>query len=866
MAPSEPSNPAYTAVPNPGVSSPTQADFPSPDPNSNADQAYSALGERNIRDSSLLSPGTPDPETANLFSRSGSEYMPAPSIMTRDSTYSSLPGTPPLRGDDRKSWGSGVGLAAAAEGIAGAESRRPGSVRAPSNLAHSSLGWNNTTNDRLSVSDEDDEQGHITPAVAGIGAAEVQNEKPRWAEVGGESPKKKSRKALWAGLLLGLLALIALGVGLGVGLTRKNTKNGTSTSQDGTAGTGNSKSKAGTATGTATSATASATPTTGTQGSLITLEDGSTVTYDNPFGGNWHWDEANPFNSSARPNSWTPPLNEQWDFAKDRIYGVNLGGWLNTEPFIVPALYEKYASVNNQTAIDEYTLSQNMGSNLTAAMTEHYETFITERDFIEIASAGLNWIRLPMAFWAIETWENEPYLERVSWTYVLKALKWARKYGIRVNLDLHNVPGSENGWNHSGRQGLPNWMNGPMGLANAQRSLDYVRTLAQFIAQDQYKDVVQMFGFINEPNGNALGMGPIGSFYIEAHNIIRDITGIGAGKGPQLSIHNGFLDTKSWYNFAPGMDRVALDQHNYMVFQDQQTGDLDNLKIQPCQWWASSTNTTFQSYGPINTGEWSAAWNDCGKWVNNVGSGSRYDGTYDGYANKVTGSCDYWNDYTQWNQSTIDALSHFVLGSMDAFQDYFFWTWKIGNSTGDIAQVNPFWNYQLGLQQGWIPKDPRTAIGTCLGDGVAANPFDGTFSNPAVTGGAGAGTIAAADSSSFPWPPRSFTNIAAGDMDAIYQYTQTGNVITMPAPTFTSPGSSATIDAGNGWYNANADSRQAYAAISGCSYPPEYSAATLGVPADACGAGLTQPTKRSEPIQLEKKAPFPAPTTPPSRR
>jgi glucan 1,3-beta-glucosidase len=63
----------------------------------------------------------------------------------------------------------------------------------------------------------------------------------------------------------------------------------------------------------------------------------------------------------------------------------------------------------------------------------------TERDFAEIASAGLNWIRLPIAHWAIETWPEEPYLERVSWKYVLKAIQWARKYGIRIQLDLHTV-------------------------------------------------------------------------------------------------------------------------------------------------------------------------------------------------------------------------------------------------------------------------------------------------------------------------------------------------------------------------------------------------------------------------------------------
>lgn len=211
-------------------------------------------------------------------------------------------------------------------------------------------------------------------------------------------------------------------------------------------------------------------------------------------------------------------------------------------------------------------------------------------------------------------------------------------------------------------------MNGAMGLANAQRSLDYIRTLAQFIAQPEYAPVIQMFGFLNEPNGNAISKSPIGSFYIQAHNIIREITGIGAGKGPMLSMHDGFLGVTQWYGDLAGADRMMLDQHTYMVFQDQPQGDLDALKVMPCQWWASSTNTTSQQWGPNTAGEWSAAWNDCGLWVNNVGSGSRYDGSYDGYATKVTGSCTYWNDYTQWNQSTIDALNHFVSGSMDALQ------------------------------------------------------------------------------------------------------------------------------------------------------------------------------------------------------
>lgn len=121
----------------------------------------------------------------------------------------------------------------------------------------------------------------------------------------------------------------------------------------------------------------SATPTTGGMGSLITMDNGETFTYENALGGEWYFDEADPFNNGARPNSWTPKLSEEWVWGQDRMLGVNLGGWLNTEPFIVPHLYETYATgPDGQVAIDEFTLSQNMGDNLTAAMTEHYETFI----------------------------------------------------------------------------------------------------------------------------------------------------------------------------------------------------------------------------------------------------------------------------------------------------------------------------------------------------------------------------------------------------------------------------------------------------------------------------------------------------------
>jgi glucan 1,3-beta-glucosidase len=48
-------------------------------------------------------------------------------------------------------------------------------------------------------------------------------------------------------------------------------------------------------------------------------------------------------------------------------------------------------------------------------------------------------------------------------------------------------------------------LNGTMGIVNAQRSLNYIRTVAEFINQPQYKNVVPMFSVINEPAVDTIG-------------------------------------------------------------------------------------------------------------------------------------------------------------------------------------------------------------------------------------------------------------------------------------------------------------------------------------------------------------------------
>jgi glucan 1,3-beta-glucosidase len=104
-----------------------------------------------------------------------------------------------------------------------------------------------------------------------------------------------------------------------------------------------------------------------------------------------------------------------------------------------------------------------------------------------------------------ETLDGEPFRPEITWKYFLLALSWARKYGLRVNLDLHSIPGSQNGYNHSSKYGTINFLNGIMGWANYQRTRNYIRTLGEFISTPEYENVVGIFSILNEPRVDVIG-------------------------------------------------------------------------------------------------------------------------------------------------------------------------------------------------------------------------------------------------------------------------------------------------------------------------------------------------------------------------
>lgn len=207
-----------------------------------------------------------------------------------------------------------------------------------------------------------------------------------------------------------------------------------------------------------------------------------------------------------------------------------------------------------------------------------------------------------------------------------------------------------------------------MGLANAQRSLDYIRILAEFISQPEYKDVVVMFGITNEPQPSTFGTEQLQRYYLQAYDIVRKASGTGAGNGPFISYHDGFLGQSKWAGFLPGADRISLDIHPYLAFSTQTSAPLSSFVNTPCTAWGANMNTSMTAFGLSTAGEFSNAVNDCGLYVNGVNLGTRYEGTYTPGTWPAIGSCDEWLDWQNWNDTIKQEYKNYALSSMDALQ------------------------------------------------------------------------------------------------------------------------------------------------------------------------------------------------------
>ncbi|KAI0281199.1 exo-1-3-beta-glucanase [Russula aff. rugulosa BPL654] len=420
-----------------------------------------------------------------------------------------------------------------------------------------------------------------------------------------------------------------------------------------------------------------------------------------------------------------PSFSPSFPYGSQPVRGVNLGGWLVLEVSVVtPSLFE---NTGNTAIVDEWTFGQYQDSSVAlATLTEHWDTWITEGDFQAIAAAGwvlacwciatcmcgivrvkqsvvvifrLNHVRIPIGYWAYDVSAGEPYISGQH-TYLLKAIAWAVTYKLKVIVDLHGAPGSQNGFDNSGqRLSFPEWQSKQ---ANVDRTDAIIKNLAyQFRYQSH---VVSVISPLNEPAafyGQEV-LDVTRQYYYDSYGNIRYPTG--QASNILALIHDAFQPLDYWSGFMSKYTQytgVAMDTHIYQMFDDQSVSLDEAGHIQSACGNAAALSNFNNNQMLTIVGEWTPAMTDCAKYLNGRGVGARYDGsimqgaTFHGSCNGQTGpGSTFTQDYKDFLRQTWEAQ----VITFEKAGGWIQWTWKT-ESADD-------WSYSAGLQYGWIPVNP----------------------------------------------------------------------------------------------------------------------------------------------------------------
>ncbi|KAH7086382.1 exo-1,3-beta-glucanase [Paraphoma chrysanthemicola] len=365
-------------------------------------------------------------------------------------------------------------------------------------------------------------------------------------------------------------------------------------------------------------------------------------------------------------------VNFKW--GEEKIRGVNIGGWLVLEPWITPSIFDA-ANQNRpqKDIVDEYTLAKTLGKDAALSiLRKHWDTWVRWEDFNKIKQAGFNVVRIPIGYWAYDTFDS-PYVKGAS-VYIDAAIDWARSLGLRIVIDLHGAPGSQNGYDNSGqRMDQPQWQTGD----NVRRTLQVLKTISQKYAQRQYQDVIIGIQLLNEPAlyFDNLSFDVTKQFYRDGFGQVREVS------DTPVILHDGFKPPNNWNGFLTPSDNnaqnVAIDHHEYQVFNN------DLLRMSPLQHQQYVCSNS-ESYNGADkwtfVGEWTGAMTDCAKYLNGYGRGARFDGTLANSGSTFIGNCGWQDDINQWPQSYKDDTRRYIEAQIAAYetktQGWFWWNFK----------------------------------------------------------------------------------------------------------------------------------------------------------------------------------------------
>lgn len=372
--------------------------------------------------------------------------------------------------------------------------------------------------------------------------------------------------------------------------------------------------------------------------------------------------------------------------------GVALGGWLVLEPYITPSLFLEFNKTSKKESdipVDEYHYCKKLGPiEAKKRLTSHWSTFYTEKDFSEIKKLGLNMVRIPVGYWSFEKLDDDPYISGAQ-EYLDKAISWAHKYDLRVWIDLHGAPGSQNGFDNSGLRNIshPGWFKKEEYVETTHRVLKKI--FAKYGGSNftsTYQDTIIGIELVNEPLSTELSIKKIKSFYETGYKNAREIQMV----NNSIVLHDAFKAIGYWddfmskghNNYLESYYNILIDHHHYAVFSSQAMNQSMEEHIDAIKSYSTSILKELKHH-PAVVGEWLAALTDCTPWLNGVGLGARYAGEFP-YTNDKIGTCNHINDWSSWSDTQKKNQRKFIEIQLDQYQSksngWIFWCYKTETS------------------------------------------------------------------------------------------------------------------------------------------------------------------------------------------
>ncbi|XP_042495869.1 probable glucan 1,3-beta-glucosidase A [Macadamia integrifolia] len=234
-------------------------------------------------------------------------------------------------------------------------------------------------------------------------------------------------------------------------------------------------------------------------------------------------------------------------------------------------------------------------------MRDHWSTFIVEEDFKFISENGLNTVRIPVGWWiASDPNPPKPYVGGSLQT-LDNAFSWAQDYSVKVIIDLHAAPGSQNGYEHSSsRDGSQDWGTTD---ENIQETVSVIDFLTARYAKNPSLIAVEL---INEPLSPGVTLDSLNKYYKAGYDAVRNHS---SGAYVVLSNRIGSsVDPKELFPLASGFTGSVIDVHYYNLFSDI----FSNMTVQQNVDFiytnrSAQLNNITTSNGPLTfVGEWVA--------------------------------------------------------------------------------------------------------------------------------------------------------------------------------------------------------------------------------------------------------------------